>query len=171
MTSLWRHHGGHGSLISGQNSPFLACKGYNLIVYHPIFTKLDINGVTGVNSNSISWCHPLLSSRWRNRLERRAHNRKVVGSTLGLGGSRTSCDDESTHIFRPIWCKVPCLWDLDNREVLPETEEKSTVNFNFNFNCRIIYQKKLKSQNGLKEDFRFQLDHINWNDEILMNYF
>ena len=55
MTSWWRHHGGHGSLISCENSPFLACKGDNLIVSHPIFTKLDMNDVIGSGANPIWW--------------------------------------------------------------------------------------------------------------------
>ena len=57
MTSWWRHHRGHGSLISGENGPFLACERNNLAISHPIFTKLDINDDMGSVTNHIWWRH------------------------------------------------------------------------------------------------------------------
>ena len=50
---LSRMNRGHGSLITGQNSPFLASKGDNLAISHPVFTKLDMNNATGSVKNPI----------------------------------------------------------------------------------------------------------------------
>ena len=57
MTSWWHHHGGHGSLISGGNSLFLACKGNNLAISHPVFTKLGMNDAMGSMTSLIQWRH------------------------------------------------------------------------------------------------------------------
>ena len=55
MTSWWRHHMGHGSLISGENGPFLVWKRDNLIVSHLIVTKLNMNDDMGSVTNPIWW--------------------------------------------------------------------------------------------------------------------
>ena len=53
MTSWSRHHRDHGSLITGENTPFIACKGNNLAISHPVFTKLDMNNATRSVTNPI----------------------------------------------------------------------------------------------------------------------
>ena len=57
MTSWWRHHMGHGSLISGENGPFLVWRRDNLIVSHLIVTKLNMNDDMGSGTNPIWWRH------------------------------------------------------------------------------------------------------------------
>ena len=68
MRSWWRHHRGHGSLISTKISPFLDWKRDNLIVSHPIVTKLDMNDGMGSVTNPYWWRHhwsqgPLISDK------------------------------------------------------------------------------------------------------------
>ena len=57
MTSWWRHHTGHDSLIFGENGQFSIWKPDNLIVSHPIVIKLNMNDDMGLVTNSIWWCH------------------------------------------------------------------------------------------------------------------